>query len=109
MATQLFMKHLNTILLTIIGLILLYGVSSVRTLAKAQTNMQIEIAVIGKAFLDHNDEADYWKELIGKNTDEVTDLKLGNVQATADRITRKEALEAIDQLRRYVEKTYQRK
>ena len=102
-------RHLNTILLTIMSIILIYVGASITNLTKAQNNMRIEIALIGKAVLDHSEESEYWKGIIQENQDDIQDIKLGNVSATSDRITKSEALAANESLRKYIEKYYQRK
>ena len=102
-------RHLNTILLTIMSIILIYVGSTMRSLTISQQNMRIEVAIIGKAVIDHNEESLYWKDKIETNENDIQDIQLGNISATSDRYTKTEALEALEDLKSYVERYYARK
>ena len=67
--------------------------------------MRIELAVFGKAVLSHDEEAGKWMDRIKENEDDIQSLELLNV----NHVTREEALEAVADLRKYVEINYQRK
>ena len=107
--TELMAKHINTVLLSILTIVLIIGIASVRNLTVAQSDLAITVAVIGQSVTEHNKSAEHWIDKIEDNEKDITDLKVGNVSATSDRITRKDALEAIANLRDYVESNYVRK
>ena len=68
--------------------------------------MRVDLAVLSKTITDHNVNSEFWIDEIKKNSEEIDDIKLGNVVATADRYTKTEAVEALADIKLWVERNY---
>lgn len=102
-------KYINTILLSIMSLIMMYGVGVLNKLSDSQKQNEIAIAVMVKTISSHNAEAANWVAEIKSNENRLDKLEQGHTAATYDRFTKTEALEAIQKLKEWVEKNYEKK
>jgi low affinity Fe/Cu permease len=107
------LRTINTVLLTAIGIIILNASVWIRNMEVdrkddiASINMKMDNIMIA-ALTNTNSIAAHEKSaqvMINK----IQALDEGTSIATADRITKTEAIEAIEYLRRWVEKNYERK
>ncbi len=100
------LQIVNSIMLTIIAVFLGYLTSTLRDIGTQQSDLNIAIAVMNQRYESHIavavDTRDHFES-------RVSSLEKGTVLATADRITKTEALAAIDGLRNWTERYYQRK
>ena len=100
------MRTINTILLSIITIVITVGatliVDSTRRLNDKLDSLMIQVAINTANLKAHDVESQLWK-------DKITALETGQAEATMDRITKTEALNAIDDLRVWVDKFYERK
>ena len=96
----------NTILLSILTLVVSIAstvmVSNIGEMNDKLDNLMIQTTVNSERINNHNIESGEWKLRIES-------LESGAADATSDRITKTEALDAIERLREWVEKYYQRK
>ena len=96
----------NTILLSILTIVISASssilISNVGDMNAKLDNLMIQTTVNSERITSHNAESREWKLRIES-------LESGASDATSDRITKTEALEAIERLREWVEKYYQRK
>ena len=99
-------KYLNTALLSIMLIVIAADITRTRDQEKSVGQKLDGIirstAINSERITSHNVEASVWK-------DRILSLELGNHRATMDRITKSEALKAIDDLRDYVEANFERK
>ena len=109
MGTETISKHLNTVLLTVMTLILMYGSYSINTLSKHQGELTIQIAVMSEAINSHNMTAGEFIDQIKDNTDRIIALEKGDAVATKDRITKEEVQKQLDELKEFINKNYERK
>ena len=93
-------------MLTVIAIFLGYLTNSISEIGKRQETLNIAIAVMNQRFESHIEAAVQYRD---EASIRLSDLEDGSVVATADRITKTEALEAIDELRKWVEKYYERR
>ena len=104
--TEQVQKWSNTILLSIITVVMSVSatmlVGNVNTVNQKLDTLMMQTAINSERIMGHNAEADEWKTRIES-------LETGQVDATRDRITKTEALAAIEDLRTWVEKYYERK
>lgn len=96
------LKYFNTVLLTVISLLMLYGVASIKSIQTEQAKSTIDIAVVKTMMQTYNRDIDELKV-------EVHDLKTGNADATKDRITRGDANKIHDELKDWVNQRFERK
>ena len=99
-------KYANTVMVSIIMLFVSIGgpimVSEFRDFSEKLDSLLITVTV-------HNSESEIWKQQIVKNTDAIEKLQDGQHEATADRFTKEEAMQAIEALKIWVDKYYERK
>ena len=100
------LQIVNSIMLTIIAVFLGYLTNSISVIGKQQETLNVAIAVMNQRLESHIEIATNYKTQFDTR---ITNLEEGSVAATADRITKSEALAAIDELRRWVERYYERK
>ena len=99
-------KIANTIMLSVITIIITVGtsliVSGMTKLSEKLDNIVVQSAVNSIEIKAYNIEAEIWK-------DRIVSLETGQSIATSDRITRTEAMQAIDDIKNWVDKYYARK
>lgn len=100
------LQIVNTIMLTIIAIFLGYLTNSIATIGKQQADLNVAIAIMNQRFEGHVILSQTYADDYGIR---ISNLENGSVMATTDRITKTEALEAIDNLRIWVERYYERK
>lgn len=100
------LQIVNSVMLTIIAVFLGYLTNSIRDIGNQQETLNIAIAVMNQRFESHSEIATTYKDAFEVR---IGNLEEGTVIATADRITKTEALQAIDNLRKWVEKYYERR
>jgi len=100
------LQIVNSVMLTIIAVFLGYLTDSISDIGNQQETLNIAIAVMNQRFESHT-EMTTAQRIASEYR--ITNLEEGSVIATADRITKTEALEAIDNLRNWVEQYYERK
>ena len=95
-------QYVNTFLLSAIMILMTYGSVTIRTVLNNQNDQNVTIAVMSSNLTSLNDnDVDY--------NDRLKKIETGQIAATADRITKTEALAAIERLRDYIDKNFQRK
>lgn len=99
-------KILNTILLSVLSVIITAAsvilINLLTELKAGQSALMIQSTINSERIAAHNEDAIVWKNRIEA-------LEIGNAEATKDRYTRAEAMRAIEQLKDWVDKYYQRK
>lgn len=100
------LQIVNSIMLTVIAVFLGYLTNSISVIGKQQETLNVAIAVMNQRLESHIEIAGTYKDQFDER---ITSLEEGSVSATADRITKTEALQAIDELRKWVERYYERK
>ena len=107
------LRTINTVLLSIIGIMITIGTvwmrnmevdrkADIREINNKMDGLMIATLTNSNAIQSHEINASIWK-------DRITALEEGTTVATADRITKTEALAAVSNLRKWVEKYYERK
>lgn len=100
------MRTINTVLLSVITIVLTVGatmiIDSTKRLNDKLDNVIIQVTMNSAKLEGHNQEASIW-------IDRIQALEKGEAEATMDRITKSEALEAIDDLKKWVDRYYARK
>lgn len=96
------LKYFNTVLLTLISILLLYGVASIKSIQTSQARSNTDIAVVKAMMQSYNEDIDELKL-------EVHEIKNGNVDATRDRITRSDANKIHDEIKDWANFRFERK
>ena len=104
-----FWHKLLTIMVTISIVVLTALTGIVLKMYNAQKDIEITMAVMAQSIITHNISAGGHIENINSNTERIYALEEGQHLSTHDRITKVEALEALDGLKKWVEKNYKRK
>jgi len=99
-------KTANTVALTIITLVITVGTSLMVDNTKA-TNKKLDELVIQTTINSMSLQSHDAESLVWKNRIEA--LEEGRAEATMDRITKGEALDAIEELKKWVDRYYERK
>ncbi len=99
-------KIATTIMLSVITIIITVGtsliVSGMTKLNEKLDSIVVQTAVNAIEIKSHNIEAEIWK-------DRIVSLETGQSIATSDRITRTEAMRAMEDMKEWVDKYYARK
>jgi low affinity Fe/Cu permease len=99
-------KTANTIVLSVMTLIITTGVAlmvdNTKSVSKKLDELVIQTTINSMKLEAHNEEAGMWKNRIQA-------LEEGKAEATMDRITKGEALDAIEDLKKWVDRYYERK
>ena len=107
------LRTANTVLLSVITVVITIAatmiIDSNKRLNDKIDSLMIQVAVNSANLAGHELEAGVWKSQIKNNSKKIDALEAGNVEATMDRITKTEALRAIDDQRKWVEKYFARK
>ena len=96
----------NTVVLTLISLLLALAINSMVHVRHELNELKITTTVLNQRLDDFIQTQNNKNEMFHAR---IHNLEEGNVKATADRITKTEALAAIDNLRKWVERYYVRK
>lgn len=102
-------KYINTILLAMITMVVTYGVTTVNKFANELNDLQITVAVLSESVLTHNIQAGKYIEQIEDHETRIVELETGSAFATRDRMTKSEVLEALENLKDWVDENYERK
>lgn len=102
-----------TVAITIMIVVVGYLATSVHSVSKSNVALSEAFIKMGADVQNHNVNAEKYIEQIEENTERIIALEKGDAVATADRITREEAIEnindAIQGLKEWSDRRYEKK